>query len=104
MTAMDAFFEDCGGREPLRVELWPQGGGVSVTAEFRKPYVLVGRGRGADMGIDNDDTALRQLYLQLLGGRLYAVQLSEEHPTARGDELWRSGWVSPFQTWPKVEV
>ena len=95
MTAMDAFFEDCGGREPLRVELWPQGGGVSVTAEFRKPYVLVGRGRGADMGVDNDDTALRQLYFQLLGGRLYAVQLSDEYPTARGDQLWRSGWVSP---------
>ena len=95
MTAMDAFFEECGGREPIRVELYPQGGGVSVTVEFRKPYVLVGRGAGADMGVDNDDTALRQLYLQLVGGRLYAVQLSEEHPTVRGDELWRSGWVGP---------
>ena len=95
MTAMDAFFEDCGGREPVRVELWPQGGGVSVTVEFRKPYVLVGRGQGADMGVDNDDTAPRQLYLQLLGGRLYAVQLSEEHPTLQNNQLWRSGWVSP---------
>ena len=98
MTAMDAFSEDCGGREPIRVELWPQEGGVSVTAEFRKPYVLVGRGPGADMGVDNEAAAWRQLYLQLLGGRLYAVQLSEEHPTLRGDESWRDGWVSREDT------
>ena len=95
MTAMDAFFEDCGGRDPLRVELWPRDGGTSVSVEFRKPYILVGRGPGADMGVDNDGTAMRQLYLQLIAGRLYAVQLSEDYPTLQGDDFWRSGWVAP---------
>lgn len=95
MTAMDAFFEECGGRDPLRVELWPRDGGTSVSVEFHKPYILVGRGPGADMGVDNDGTAMRQLYFQLVAGRLYAVQLSEDYPTHQGDDLWRSGWVTP---------
>ena len=100
MTAMDAFFEECGGRDPLRVELWPRDGGTSVTVEFGKPYILVGRGPGADMGVDNDGTAMRQLYFQLVAGRLYAVQLSEDYPTHQGDDLWRSGWVMKAKTRP----
>ena len=97
MTAMDAFFAECGGREPLRVELRPRGS-AGVTVEFRKPCLLVGRGPGTDIGDDSPATPPRHLYFQLVAGRLYAIQLPNDTgppESHAGPEGLPCGWVYP---------
>jgi hypothetical protein len=94
MQSVQRFFEACQGTEPIQVELTPKQGGSTIVVEYEKPFILVGRAAGADMGFENTGTALRQLYFQLIAGRLFAIQLSEEFPTSIGQHHWEAGWVS----------
>jgi pSer/pThr/pTyr-binding forkhead associated (FHA) protein len=90
----DPFFQACGGTDPIRLEVY-RPDGAATTAEFHKPFVLVGRDSRADLTLPDPDAAARQLYLQLVGGQLFGVQLSDRTAVFADGRSWECGWLRP---------
>ncbi len=58
------------------------------------PFVLIGRARAAGLRLDHPEVSRRHLYLQLLFGRVYCLDLSDgESPTA--DTPLSGRWLEP---------
>jgi hypothetical protein len=69
------FLEACGTSGPLRLE-WSDGEmRQPVCRDFQQPMVLVGRNPRADLVLDHPLVGLRHAYLQLVEGRLFAIDL-----------------------------
>jgi pSer/pThr/pTyr-binding forkhead associated (FHA) protein len=94
LTSPDRFLQACRGAEPIRLEVRRSSGAATVK-EFPKPYVLVGRDGRADLALVNPEVAIRQLYFQLIGGRVYAVRISETPVKMSDGRSWESSWVLP---------
>lgn len=95
MEEVERFFAACQGLEPIAVEVIHRDGDNAVLTRFDKPYFVVGSAPGADLGQDDASLAPRQLYCQMIGGRLFAIQLAEDTSTLVRDDHWRAGWVAP---------
>jgi pSer/pThr/pTyr-binding forkhead associated (FHA) protein len=91
--SLDRFFDSVGARPPLRIDVSSRRGAFSRTEEFRQPFALVGAHDRADLVLKDSKVSRRQLYLQVLGGRLFAVHLSARVPTFFGSEPLPAGWV-----------
>jgi hypothetical protein len=68
------FLEACGASGPLRLE-WDDWEAGPVRRDFQQPMVLVGRDPRADLVLDHPLVGLRHAYLQLVEGRLFAIDL-----------------------------
>src|SRR5205085_352135 len=93
-TSADPFSQACGATAPIRLEVHHPDEPV-LTAEVAKPFALIGRDPRADLNVPDPDVAARQLYLQLIGGRLFGVRLSDRAATSAAGRLWDSGWLRP---------
>src|SRR5579864_2084017 len=82
-----------GGRRPIRVILDSTLSGTRKQFEFSQPFVLIGRSEQADLRLEHPDVSGRQLYIQLVHGRLFGVHLSNRVPTLWGNEARASGWL-----------
>jgi hypothetical protein len=91
---LDLFMLHCGAQDAIRIEVRRQNG-ESTVHEFYKPFVIVGSEPGSDCGSELVGLARRQLYFQVIEGRVYAIQLSEELSTYVGHTPWSAGWVLP---------
>jgi len=89
------FSEACGASGPLVLEWADERGGGPHVVEFDAPAVVVGRGPLCGLVIDDPGVSRRHAYLQMIEGRLFAVDLG-----SRGGLRWDgvprpSGWVDP---------
>jgi hypothetical protein len=88
----DRYFRAAGGRAPLRVDV-TSGAAPPRRYEFSHPFALVGAHERADLVLNSPDISRRQLYLQMIDGRVFAVNLSARVPTLFGDEPCSAGWA-----------
>ena len=99
----DMFLHATGGTAPfcITVDSSSQGSQVYSNAGWRRqfkfdqPFILVGNHERADLRLDSDSISRRQVYLQLLNGRVFATSLSSRIPTLWGTRAQTSGWVEP---------
>lgn len=89
----EQFLNACWGVEPLKFEVWDDCSAEPRVVTCERPSVLVGNDPGADLVLTDPLVAPRQIYFQLIGGRVFSVHLSDERPTLSGGRLWQSGWV-----------
>jgi pSer/pThr/pTyr-binding forkhead associated (FHA) protein len=82
----------------LRLRLERSGSPAVECRAFDAPYVVIGRDRRADLVLDHKDVCARHAYLQVIGGRLYCIDLGSSSGIALGGELQRAGWVEPEQS------
>ena len=90
---LDGFLEDCDLSGPLELEWVDSPGGESVRGTFHQPARLVGRHPKADLILDRPGVEPWHAYLQVVAGRLFAVDLGH-FPSLRWAGVPRTeGWI-----------
>ncbi len=90
---MGAFLDACGATGPLRLDLAFQGAAGGERRAFHQPFLLIGRHADADLCLDHERVGRRHAYLQLIGGRLFCVDLESRTGTSLPGGAEGSGWV-----------
>lgn len=89
------FLRACGGVGPLRLSVEASGGMAAEPRDCAGPFAIVGRDPRSDVVLDHHDVGKRHAYLQLIGGRLFFVDLGSRSGVHRGEAKVRSGWLGP---------
>lgn len=91
------FQKACGaeGRLGLRVEF--PGSAGAVFRQWDAAHVLIGKSPRCDLCLQHEDISRRHAYLQMIGGRVFCVDLCSDSGThwANGNE--GCGWLDPQQ-------
>lgn len=92
-SSKQSFFKACGGTTPLKFLLENRETRTKSVFAFEQPNILVGQQLHADIRIEHAAVGPRQLYLQLLDGRLFVVAFPGEKPTRWGKRVKTCGWL-----------
>ncbi len=84
--SIDRFLEACGGSGPLCLNIEYQGRQEPVQRVLQQPFALIGRDARSDLFLSHDQVSRCHAYLQLIGGRLFCVDLH-----SRTGTHWESG-------------
>jgi pSer/pThr/pTyr-binding forkhead associated (FHA) protein len=96
ISQWESFAADCGLTAPL--ELAVSGPDQPRRRHtFAQPWVVIGRAEQATLRLAGDDVSRRHAYLQVLGGRLLAVDLESRSGLRLGGAASHSGWLDPGQ-------
>src|SRR5271157_5828683 len=87
------FLEACGASRPLRLQWNDWETGRPVARDFERPAVLVGRNPRVDLVLGHPLVGLRHAYLQLVKGRLFAIDLESRERLRWGGVPRRRGWI-----------
>jgi anti-anti-sigma factor len=66
-----------------------------VVHEFNYPYVVIGRGEGCDILLQNPRVSFRHAYLQVIEGRVFCVDLASRNGVFWPDGPRKFGWLAP---------
>ena len=99
------FAEACGATSPLDLRVDLAEGGVLAEGSVSMPFTLVGRDDACDVTLTDAEVNPRHCWLQVLAGRVFAVDLGSRSGLSWPDGTNRSGWldvgvvvrVGPFQ-------
>jgi pSer/pThr/pTyr-binding forkhead associated (FHA) protein len=98
---MEDFLDSCGAGGPLRIDVTGPGPRQSVRCVFEQPCVMIGRDLGNDLRLDHDQVSRRHTYLQLLGGRIFCIDLGSRTGLWWGKRTRTAGWLdSPMHIGP----
>ena len=89
----DLFFEACGLTAPLELEWDDWETAETVRRKFNRPALLVGRNPRGDLTLDHPDVSKRHAYLQVIEGRLHAIDLESRDGIRWSGVPRRSGWI-----------
>jgi pSer/pThr/pTyr-binding forkhead associated (FHA) protein len=87
------FLEACGATGPVELEWIVDESDEVVRRGFGRPAVLVGRHPEADLILSDPRVGRRHAYLQMVEGRLFAVDLGSRDGLRWSGVPRRSGWV-----------
>jgi pSer/pThr/pTyr-binding forkhead associated (FHA) protein len=91
--AMDEFLDSCGAGGPLRIDVTGPGPRQSVRCVFEQPCVMIGRDPGNDLRLDHDQVSRRHAYLQILGGRIFCIDLGSRTGLWWGKRTRTAAWL-----------
>lgn len=102
---INRFADACGAVGPLDLRVDLADGGVLAEGSVAMPFTLVGRDDACDVTLNDAEVNPRHVWLQAVGGRLYAVDLGSRTGLAWPGGSTGSGWldagvpvrVGPFQ-------
>jgi pSer/pThr/pTyr-binding forkhead associated (FHA) protein len=69
------FADACGATGPLDLRVDLAEGGLLAEGSVDQPFTLVGRDDACDVTLSDPDVSMRHAWLQVLGGRVFAVDL-----------------------------
>lgn len=87
------FAEACGAAAPLNLRVDLAGGGVLAEGNLDQPFTLVGRDDSCDVTLSDQEINPRHTWLQVLGGRVFAVDLGSRTGMIWPDGGTGSGWL-----------
>ena len=90
---MGEFLASCGATGPLALVVEDGGGAEVGRWNVPQPFVLVGRDPRMELTLDDEAVSQRHVYLQVLGGRLFYVDLGSRSGTTREGSAEPSGWL-----------
>jgi pSer/pThr/pTyr-binding forkhead associated (FHA) protein len=94
---MNLFLEACRSRGPLQLGVSYAGEPEILRRSFRQPFVVVGSDPTADLTLENSQVSDRHAYVQVIGGRVFCVDLGSRAGIQWGEVTGRWGWVHPRQ-------
>jgi predicted component of type VI protein secretion system len=80
------FADACGAIAPLDLRVDLAGGGVLAEGSVNQPFTLIGRDDACDVTLSDPEINLRHVWVQVIGGRAFAVDLG-----SRTGLQWPSG-------------
>ena len=90
---MKFFLNACGIKDSLRITVEGPGAKGGESRQFSQPFAVVGRDDRADLILDNPRVSRRHVYLQVVGGRLFWVDLESRTGTRAEGGPQKSGWL-----------
>ncbi len=93
--SIDRLQEACGTTGQLRAHIECEGKPGVVDKSFFLPCLLVGRDPNTDLFLDDAQVSQRHAFFQVLGGRLFAVDLRSRTGTHWENGPKSSGWIAP---------
>lgn len=94
----DLFMEACEAKAPLKLELRSSLKQHRTVSTLDQPYALVGREGEVDVCLPHNDVSRRHAYLQVIGGRVFCIDLMSRSGVHWPEERRTSGWMLPDQT------
>ena len=92
----EQFLGACGADGPLELDV-AIGDGPAEPRSLAQPFAVVGRDPNADLRIDHPQISRRHAYLQLIGGRVFCIDLGSRSGLHWGDGSARAGWLDGGQ-------
>ena len=89
------FANACGATAPLDLRVDLAGGGVLAEGSIDQPFTLVGRDDACDVTLADPDINPRHAWLQVLGGRVFAVDLGSRTGLSWPSGGHGPGWLDP---------
>ena len=105
------FLEACGVDGSLVLGVEEPGVSAVSWRVFDQPFVVVGRGPGVDLHLNDPRVSRRHAYLQVIAGRLFIIDLQSRTGTCWNGEPGSWGWIAtrsvitvgPFRLFPRQE-
>lgn len=95
---MGRFLEACGATGPLQLDVRDEAGVLVSRWSFAQPFVVVGRDPKADLTLDDELISTRHAFLQIIGGRVFCVDLGSRSGLHWGAESRAAGWLLPGES------
>jgi pSer/pThr/pTyr-binding forkhead associated (FHA) protein len=87
------FAEQCGAVVPLDLRVDLADGGLLAEGTVQQPFTLVGRDDACDVTLTDPDVNPRHLWVQTVGGRVFAVDLGSRTGLRWPDGTLGPGWL-----------
>ncbi len=84
-----------GASDRFRISVMGEDSVAPMQHEFNYPYVVIGRGEGCDILLQNPRVSFRHAYLQVIEGRVFCVDLASRNGVFWPDGPRKFGWVRP---------
>ena len=94
--SLDQFLEACGAAGPLHLTV--DRGGATDNYVLPQPFALIGSDPRADLHVSDSRIPRQAAFLQVLGGRLLALDLTPD-AAGRNGSYPPHHWLSPGQPW-----
>jgi pSer/pThr/pTyr-binding forkhead associated (FHA) protein len=95
---MKPFLTACGLEEPLQVVVEGQRGDEAELRLLHQPFAVIGRDPRADVVLEHPQVSRRHVYLQVVEGRAFWVDLESRTGTRSERESQRFGWLDERQS------
>jgi pSer/pThr/pTyr-binding forkhead associated (FHA) protein len=91
--SINGFMIACGMTGPLELDVEDREHGTVERRVYHQPHVIIGRMPAADLPLDDDQVSRRHAYLQVVGSRVYCVDLASRMGLRWDDGTYGSGWL-----------
>jgi pSer/pThr/pTyr-binding forkhead associated (FHA) protein len=95
---MKSFLAACGIEDSFQFAIENQGTAASSVRLLYQPFAVIGRDLRADVVLDHADISRRHVYLQVVEGRVFWVDLESRTGTRSERESQRFGWLEGGRT------
>lgn len=95
---MNLFLNACGMRRPLQIEVENRVSRRIEIRSFDQPFAVIGRDPSCDVVLDDKQVSRRHAYLQVIGGRLFWVDLDSQLGTYGEGQALKAGWLGDGRT------
>ena len=91
---MDSFLSACGISRPLQLAVRGSTANDSGVRLLHQPFALIGRDQRADVPLDHRLVSRRHVYLQVVEGQAFWIDLDSRSGTLGDGQLRKFGWLS----------
>src|SRR5947208_12647701 len=92
---MNLFLKACGTSGPLQIALRGPSPSESGVRLLHQPFALIGRDQRADVPLDHRLVSRRHVYLQVVEGQAFWIDLDSRSGTLGDGQLRKFGWLAP---------
>lgn len=87
------FAEACGATHPLNLRVGLADGSVLAEGSVKQPFTLIGQDDACDVTLNDPEVNPRHAWFQVVGGRVYALDLGSRNGLVWPDGSKCSGWL-----------
>ena len=91
----ESFLRDCGGDGPLSLTVVGPADDQRRRILTEQPFAIVGRDPRGGVLLESEQVSLRHAYFQLLGSRVFCIDLGSRSGTHIGNVRVPSSWLNP---------
>ncbi len=97
---MELFLQACGRTGPLRLSIEEEGHSLASQRVLHQPFALVGCDPRMDLFLSHPQVARRHAYVQLLGGKLFCIDLQSQSEIVWPPDADQAIRIGPFSIRP----